>query len=121
MSSPVPFNRTEDENLSLAAYGCDLRGVSAGGGLHIGTSLWRELHSLFQSVHALVGDAEQLDGVVGIVGIDGHAHARGDLHGLPFDEDGPFEGAAHRFHEVVERLIDVEVGGDNDELIAAEA
>ena len=75
----------------------------------------------FEGVHAFVGDAEQGGGVAGVVGVDGEAEAGGDGERVAFDEQGFFEGDADGLEELIEAAVAVELGSDEDELVAAEA
>ena len=77
---------------------------------------------MLEGVHALVGEAEEGGGVLGVLGVDGDAEAGGDDGGAAGEEDG-----ASRAHWMAStrwpmaRWSASEVGGEEDELVSAEA
>ncbi len=76
-------------------------------------------------VHALVGEAAKQDFVGGVVGIDGYAYAAGDGEGVAGDGEGLFERLVNKVDAAVCdeacRQVGWEIGGDDDELVTAQA
>src|SRR5258707_5725489 len=79
----------------------------------------------FLFVHALIGQAAKEDAIGGVVGVDGHANACGDVEGIAVDADPLVQGMGDTGGtgpgEQVSRLVAGQVGGDDDELIASQA
>lgn len=79
----------------------------------------------FFLVHALVGQSAEKHCVGRVIGVDGYAEASGDSDGVAIDADRFAESAKDTgragLGDDVYGLFRGQVGGDDDELVAAEA
>src|SRR5260370_32316425 len=76
-------------------------------------------------VHALIGQPAKEHSVGGVVGVDGYADASGNVEGIAVDADRLAKGVGDTGGadpgDEVRRLVAGQIGGDDDELVAAEA
>ena len=76
-------------------------------------------------IHALIGQPAKEHLVGGVVGVDGYADASGNVESIAVNADPLAEGVGDTGGadpgDEVSRLVAGQVGGDDDELVAAEA
>ncbi len=76
-------------------------------------------------IHALIGQPAKEHFVGGVVGIDGYADASGNVESIAVDVDRPVQGVGDTGcagpGDEVCGLVAGQVGGDDHELVAAEA
>jgi hypothetical protein len=76
-------------------------------------------------IHALIGQPAKEHSVGGVVGVDGYADASGNAESIAVDADCLVQGVGDTGRadpgDEVGRLVAGEVGGDDHELVAAEA
>ena len=76
-------------------------------------------------IHALIGQPAKEHFVGSVVGVDGYADASGNVESIAVDADRPVQGVGDTGRaspgDEVRRLVAGQVGGDDHELVAAEA